>query len=135
MSKSIVANCPECNEEFLFKTKAKRPRPHCPKCSHWFYAKNTNTQNTQSSQIKGVQGHKEVSSHTSTIDFIDDPNELLMSVAIRELNRPNPDSRWASILIQCKKEKITSKNEVLDQFKQLSTQALVNLLSKSLQAE
>ena len=68
-------------------------------------------------------------------DFIDDPNELLMSVAIRELNRANPDPRWASILISCKKENISNKSEVLDQFNQLPTQALVNLLSKSLQEE
>lgn len=47
MSKSIIAVCPECNHEFLFKTVAKRPRPHCPKCKYWFYIPNTNTQNTQ----------------------------------------------------------------------------------------
>ena len=67
--------------------------------------------------------------------FIDDPNELLLSVAIRELNKPNPDPRWASILINCKKEKITNTNEVIDQFKNLPTQALVNLLNKSSQEE
>ena len=65
--------------------------------------------------------------------FIDDPDELLMSVAVRELNKPNPDPRWASILISCKKENITNKSELLDQFKQLPTKALVNLLSKNLQ--
>jgi len=69
------------------------------------------------------------------ISFIDDPNELLLSVAIRELNKPNPDPRWASILINCKKEKITNTNEVIDQFKNLPTQALVNLLNKSSQEE
>jgi len=69
------------------------------------------------------------------ISFIDDPNELLLSVAIRELNKPNPDPRWASILINCKKEKITNTNEVIDQFKNLPTAALVNLLNKSSQEE
>ena len=67
--------------------------------------------------------------------FIDDPNELLMSVAIRELNKPDPDPRWANILIACKKENITIRNEMLDQFKQLPTKALVSLLNKNLPNE
>jgi hypothetical protein len=70
-----------------------------------------------------------------TATFIDDPNELLMSVAVRELNKPDPDPRWANILISCKKENITIKNEMLDQFKQLPTKALVSLLNKNLQDE
>jgi len=69
---------------------------------------------------------------TSTpLDFIDDPDELLLSTAIRELNKPSPDPRWATILINCKKENISTKSEVIEQFKQLPTQTLVNLLSKS----
>ena len=67
--------------------------------------------------------------------YIDDPDELLLSVAIRELNKKNPDPRWASILINCKKEKITIQGDAVDQFKNLPTQALVNILSKSLQEE
>lgn len=39
-------------------------------------------------------------SHSSTNDFIDDPVELLTDVCIRKLNAPDPDSRWASILLQ-----------------------------------
>lgn len=67
--------------------------------------------------------------------FIDDRDELLLSVAMRELNKPNPDPRWANILISCKKEKITTKTEVLEQFRQQPTQLLVNLLNKSSQKE
>ena len=67
--------------------------------------------------------------------FIDDPNELLLSTAIRELNKPNPDPRWANILINCKKEKITTKTEVIEEFRQQPTQLIVNLLNKSLQKE
>ena len=67
--------------------------------------------------------------------FIDDPDELLISVAIRELNKSNPDPRWASILINCKKEKITIQGDAAEQFKNLPTQALVALLNKSLQEE
>ena len=72
---------------------------------------------------------------TQEYQFIDDPDELLISVAIRELNKPNPDSRWANILISCKKEKITTKSDVIDQFKNLPTKALVSLLNKSSQEE
>ncbi len=50
MSMSIIARCPGCNNEFLFKTEAMRPRPHCPKCKYWFYIKKDNTQNTQESK-------------------------------------------------------------------------------------
>ena len=32
-------------------------------------------------------------------DLIDDPNELLMSCAMRELNKSTPDVRWGSILL------------------------------------
>ncbi len=32
-------------------------------------------------------------------NFIDDPVELLTSVCKRSLNKPNPDARWASILL------------------------------------
>ena len=72
---------------------------------------------------------------SSPLAFIDDPDELLLSVAIRELNRPDPDPRWATILINCKKENISTKEEAIERFKQLSTQGLVNLLNKSLQEE
>ena len=72
---------------------------------------------------------------TQALQFIDDPNELLLSTAIRELNKPSPDPRWATILINCKKENISTKSEVIEQFNQLPTQTLVNLLSKSLPNE
>lgn len=78
---------------------------------------------------------KTTSANPPTEQFIDDPDELLMSVAIRELNKAKPDPRWASILINCKKENITNKNLVLEEFKQLPTKALVSLLSKNLQEE
>lgn len=67
--------------------------------------------------------------------FIDDPDELLYSVAIRELNKQNPDPRWANILISCRKENITTKREVLEKFKNLPTQTLVSLLKGNLQEE
>ena len=134
--------CKKC--EITFKAeirKVQRPRKACPKCHRIC--------DLAVSKKMDVSSHGEqspTSSHNINHDqssaridvspnYIDDPDELLMNVAIRELNRPKPDPRWASILINCKKENITTKSEVLEQFKQLPTQALVNLLSKSLQEE
>ena len=91
---------------------------------------NDQTNNKTSKKKKSIPPQ-----NTEEARFIDDPDELLISVAIRELNKPNPDSRWANILISCKKEKINIKSEVLDKFKQLPTKALVSLLSKSSQEE
>ena len=62
--------------------------------------------------------------------IIDDPDELLYSVAIRELNRAQPDPRWASILIQCRKEIGKRKNEMIDQLQKLPTKQLVEILEK-----
>ena len=68
-----------------------------------------------------------------TTGFIDDPNELLMSVAVRELNKPNPDPRWANILISCKKENITIIGDDIESFRKLPNEVLANLLNKSKQ--
>lgn len=62
--------------------------------------------------------------------YTDDPDELLMSVAIRELNKPQPDPRWASILINCKKENISYKSEVIEQLQKLPTKNLIEMLKK-----
>ena len=98
-------------------------------CNSFYLIKNKplNTTKTPKKTITLGQGKP------STTSFIDDPDELLLSVAIRELNRENPDPRWASILINCKKEKITTQRADIEQFKQLPTKALVSLLSKSSQ--
>ena len=37
MSQSMIAKCPDCNHEFLYKGHAIRPRVHCPKCKKRFY--------------------------------------------------------------------------------------------------
>ena len=68
-------------------------------------------------------------SHPPT--FIDDPDELLMSVAKRMLNKPDPDPRWANILLSCRKENITSTNEVMEELQKASTSSLVNILKRS----
>ncbi len=144
-SQKLIAICPECNHETIYNGTALRPRITCSECKTRFYIKTQKTQSTQPSINTGGNAPKEVllvspplsippqNTTKEAPQFIDDPDELLMSVAIRELNKPNPDSRWANILIACKKEKITNKSNVIDQFKQLPTKALVNLLSKNLQ--
>lgn len=71
-------------------------------------------------------GHRDYSSN----NIIDDPDELLYSVSIRELNKHNPDPRWASILISCRKEKIKLKDEVIEQLQKLPTNNLVEILKK-----
>jgi len=44
----MIAICPDCNHEFLYKGHAKRPRVHCPKCKKRFYIA---TQTTQKESI------------------------------------------------------------------------------------
>ena len=67
---------------------------------------------------------------TQEHQFIDDVDELLISAAIRQLNKPNPDPRWATILIACRKENIAIKSEVIDQLQKLPTKALTEMLRK-----
>jgi len=67
-----------------------------------------------------------------TDDFIDDPDELLMSVSIRQLNKPDPDARWASILIQVRKENLgQSKKEgnIRSKFKSMNIKDIAKISS------
>lgn len=64
--------------------------------------------------------------------YIDDPDELLLSVAVRELNRPNPDPRWANVLITTRKENIgISKKEgnIRSKFKSMNIKDIATILS------
>ncbi len=94
-----------------------------------------NSKGKRKGKKKGKKVKTQAKGNSSITAFIDDPNELLLSTAIRELNKPNPDPRWANILISCKKEKITTESEVIDQFKQQTTQTLVNILKGFSQTE
>ena len=68
--------------------------------------------------------------------FIDDPNELLMSNAIRALNKQNPHVSWGTLLFNILKEtkqlETVSKDrsEVQSQLKQYSTTDLIKLRKK-----
>lgn len=66
-------------------------------------------------------------------EFIDDPNELLMSCAKRQLNKKNPDVKWATILVNILKETKQlatinkEKSEIQSKLKQYSTEDLTRL--------
>lgn len=63
--------------------------------------------------------------------FIDDPDELLLSVAVRELNKPNPDPRWANVLITTRRENIgISKKEgiIQSKFKSMNIKDIAMIL-------
>lgn len=126
-SQSIIAKCPECDHEFIYNGTAKRPRVTCPECHKRFYI-------TIINDSKGIDSIDSDHSHEfippKHDEFIDDPNELLMSVAIRELNKKSPDPRWATILINCKKENITMKDEVIDKLQKLPTKNITEILKR-----
>lgn len=129
--------CPGCQnlQEYNQKKKHnKRPRTRCKKCSKWIEV-NKDTIVLNNDPVRKKKG-KTNNSHNfaSSANIIDDPIELLYSVSIRELNRPEPDPRWASILKDCIKEKIgksTKVKELEEEFKRYPTDSLVKLLSKS----
>lgn len=69
---------------------------------------------------------------TQEISFIDDPDELLHSVSIRELNKANPDPRWASILISVRKENIgksIKEGNIQSKFKSMNIKDIVQIIS------
>ena len=77
-------------------------------------------------------------SNVVNTDLIDDPNELLMSCAMRELNKSNPEVRWANILLQLldktKQLEAKSKSDVQSQLKQYSTSELIELRKKLIES-
>lgn len=139
----IVVYCTTCRQALLYKvpkTLPQNPRLWCNSCKKQFSVKKylnktrkNSTKDTSKSnfvppQTKITPQQERVNSSPSPI--IDDPDELLYSVAIRELNRAQPDPRWASILIQCRKEIGKRKNEMIDQLQKLPTKQLVEILEK-----
>lgn len=68
--------------------------------------------------------------------YNDDPNELLKSCCIRQLNRPDPDVRWANVLLAIMTKtnelsKITD-NGADTELSRLSTSSLVSKLKEKL---
>ena len=135
MSRSQIGTCPNCNHEQLYKGTAKRPRMTCKKCHTRYYLTGSHDSKESKIAIPTSTNKRQFIPPQDENGFIDDPDELLISVAIRELNKPNPDPRWASILLGCKKENVQLRTQRLESFKNLPTTALVNLLSKNLPEE
>ena len=91
-------------------------------------ATNNKSRNSSRNITKSIPPNTEF----SQIPFIDDPDELLMSVAIRELNKPKPDPRWANVLITTRRENIgLSKKEgyIQSKFKSLSIKEVAKISS------
>jgi len=88
---------------------------------------------------KSIPGKQSIKNKTKSIppqntplSFIDDPDELLLSVSMRELNKPDPDPRWANTLIAVRKEKIgLSKKEgnIQSKFKSMNIKDIVQIIS------
>ena len=81
---------------------------------------------------KKIRSSQPISPKIDALRFIDDPDELLMSVAVRELNKPNPDPRWANVLITTRKENIGhSKKEgkIQSKFKSMSIKDIAKISS------
>ena len=134
----IIVHCTFCERPYNYDIPEEIPknaRIYCKDCKKQFRIRSqiATSQTSQKTQDHFLANPPQIEKRNDV--FIDNPDELLLNTAIRELNKPNPDPRWANILISCKKENISTKSEVLEQFKQLNTQTLVNLLSKNLQEE
>ena len=106
-------------------------------CNSFYLIKNKplNTTKTPKKTITLAKGKP---SNVVNTDLIDDPNELLMSCAMRELNKSNPEVRWANILLQLldktKQLEAKSKSDVQSQLKQYSTSELIELRKKLIES-
>ncbi len=109
--------CKSCGKDFSIDLGLSETIPRIPK-------------NTKPTLLK-----KKAKDHLNPpeiSDFIDDPDELLMSVSTRELNKKNPDPRWASILISVRKENIgKSKREgnIRSKFKSMDIKDIAKISS------
>lgn len=54
---------------------------------------------TKKSKTKSTQKPSISDPPRDEMRFVDDPNELLMSCSMRELNKPDPDVQWGRILL------------------------------------
>lgn len=121
--------CKKCEVTFNGTYKAQqRPRKSCPKC-HKMVGMTVSLKKKKS--VNNSQG-KVIPPKSPSQDFIDDPDELLMSVSTRELNKEDPDPRWASILISVRKENIgKSKREgdIRSQFRSMEIKDIAKIIS------
>lgn len=117
--------CKTC--EITFKGEYKpqqRPRKSCPKCHKMA---------DMSTKNKIIKKKKSIPPLKTNTTFIDDPDELLLSVSMRELNKPDPDPRWGNLLIAVRKEQLgTSKKEgnIRSQFKSMNIEDIARIISE-----
>ena len=116
--------CNKCDITFPGEYESQqRPRRSCPTCHKSCDLTKTNVKQKSIPPQNTAQEER---------PFIDDPDELLMSVAVRELNKPNPDPRWANVLITTRKENIgTSKKEgnIRSKFKSMNIKDIAKISS------
>ena len=110
--------CKSCNKDFSIDISISENVPRIPK-------------NTKPTLLKNKDQKPAI---FDTPNFITDPNELLMSCAMRELNKSNPEVRWATILLnvldKTKQLQTKTSSDTLSKLKQYSTQEMINLRKK-----
>ena len=112
------------------------PRVHCVQCDVNFrvpkkiISEILKESNNNGRRGKNTPSTKNVSNPLST-DFIDDPDELLYSVSIRELNREQPDPRWANILLSCREKIHKTKKQRQEALQNKPTDKLLHMIEKS----
>lgn len=129
--------CPYCGNNQIYQPRKNPPKlPHtkCKECKREFNFKVDNPDKTIVEKVPKPHDQKPAIFDNSI--FIDDPNELLMSCAIRVLNKENPDVRWGTILVNILKETKQleainyDRDEIQSKLKQYSTEDLVKLRKK-----
>ena len=122
--------CKKCEVTFNGTYKPQqRPRKSCPKCHNMVGM-------TVIIKKKIKKAHDQNSANFDTSNIIDDPNELLMSNAVRALNKQDPDVKWGNLLYNILKEtkQLEAPNkekvEVQSKLKQYSTTDLISLRKK-----
>lgn len=114
-------DCKGCGKDFTINIEISENIPRIPKI-------------TKSALLK-KKPHSHPESPTNDT-FIDNPNELLMSNAIRALNKQEPDVKWGNLLYNILKETkqlqapSKERSEVKSQLKQYSTTDLISLRKK-----
>jgi hypothetical protein len=125
-------HCNRC--EITFKAeynKTPRPRKSCPNCH-----KSCDIVKEKKVKEKIIEKSRSFNPPQNNDNIIDDPNELLMSCAMRELNKSTPDVRWGNILLtlldKTKQLETKSKKEVMIRRKlvKYSSNQLIELRKK-----
>ena len=130
--------CPYCGNNQIYQPRKEVPKdPHtkCSKCKREFKFKVGDPAKTivENKSKKVDKKKKSIPPKNTTTTFIDDPDELLLSVSMRMLNKPEPDPRWANVLITTRRENIgKSKKEgnIQSKFKSMSISEVSKILAR-----